>query len=136
MTKETLLNIKGTSYLVCGLIITIAAAQTLLAIRRKKSLRLLRTMTIFIIIIGMTNIIWGSVIVFIYYEFKDMHSYVQASLDAVGSILSNFAEFGIVWLVSFKFWETVLQLTFYLNSDEFKTQNSFNSLKARHETYA
>ena len=129
-------DIQGISCLICGVVITAAAIYTLVAIHRRKSLRQLRTMTIFILVIGVIRILEGSVLYFFFSEYEEgLDLGLKLFLSETGSSLDDYAVFLLVWFVSLKFWKIVRQLTIYLGSNSATTNSIKENLQALHERY-
>ena len=122
----------GIVYLFCGTVITSASWWTFLKIRRRKSLKYLRMMTLLILAIGLIHVIWGSVIIGVNFC-QNLSNSIEFILTEIGRSLENISTFIIVWLISFKYWETITQLIFYLGNEAGATKEI---LRMRHEKYS
>lgn len=96
----------GTLTLICAIVM-------LCFIKFRKSIWYLQVMTLTIIVISIIQIVSGSL--------NAANAQINASgsfivLSSIGSGLHRLGVFAVTWLISFKFWNTICQITFFFES--------------------
>lgn len=94
-------------------------------------------MTIFILLIGVFWIIYGSVLVLWINILVEQEVEIAHILAVFGVHYENYGEFLLVWLISFKFWKIIRQLKIiYQGSDDSAAPTATTTkenLRALHE---
>ena len=96
----------GTLTLICAIVM-------MCFIKFRKSIWYLKVMTLTIIVISIIQIVSGSL--------NAANAQINASgsfivLSSIGSGLHRLGVFAVTWLISFKFWNTICQITFFFES--------------------
>ena len=96
-----------------GTLTLISAIVMLFFIKFRKSIWYLQAMTLTIIVISIIQIVSGSLNA-ANAKFDAAETFIV--LASIGSGLHRLGVFAVTWLISFKFWNTICQISFYLEN--------------------
>lgn len=132
--------IRGITAMVLSTISLLAALAILWHIKKHNSLKQIRIITLIIIFCSLCGIASGFFDTLVEVDNKsDIENIIFASIAAGSNILIELVRFCIVWLISFKFWDTMRQLSQYVritNSTSSSSDSNRSKRETNHQSYS